>query len=286
MPFTSQAPAGIWIQPWQDACEETSIAMVDSFYTNQTITKQNAKAKILHIFDIKNNFFGKSLDENTEEITSLINNFLAWSATTTVDPTLDQIKNELDKGHPIIIPAYGKALHNPNFRSGGPFYHVLVIKGYDDEKQEFITNDPGTRRGLDFRYSYDTIMNAIHDFLPKKQTANGQKVMIFTSPELGNTALIDADRDGLNKVDELKYGTNPWQMDTDHDGFADAAEVISGYSPTVAEAKLKNGTFIKTIDNGQIYQLKNVTKHPIVNIPKNTKIIVVSNKFLDSLTIK
>ena len=53
MPFTSQAPAGIWIQPWQDACEETSIAMVDSFYTNQTITKQNAKAKILHIFDIK-----------------------------------------------------------------------------------------------------------------------------------------------------------------------------------------------------------------------------------------
>jgi hypothetical protein len=32
VPFTSQAPAGNWLEPWQNACEETSVIMVTNFF--------------------------------------------------------------------------------------------------------------------------------------------------------------------------------------------------------------------------------------------------------------
>lgn len=53
-------------------------------------------------------------------------------------------------------------LGNPYFTPPGPIYHMLVIKGYN--LTEFITNDPGTRRGADYVYSYQTLMKAIHDW--------------------------------------------------------------------------------------------------------------------------
>ena len=49
VPFTSQAPAGVWTQPWQDACEEAAIVMVDHFYrgyASRTIPKPDAAEAI------------------------------------------------------------------------------------------------------------------------------------------------------------------------------------------------------------------------------------------------
>ena len=67
IPFTPQAPYGNWSQPWQDTCEETAILMVDYFYNNKKLAdKSVAKQEILRILNIKNNAYGKSLDENAE----------------------------------------------------------------------------------------------------------------------------------------------------------------------------------------------------------------------------
>src|SRR5690606_41290644 len=53
VPFTSQAPEGNWKQPWQDACEETSILMVDRFYQEQAqIGLEEAKKAIVNILNI------------------------------------------------------------------------------------------------------------------------------------------------------------------------------------------------------------------------------------------
>jgi hypothetical protein len=41
---------------------------------------------------------------------------------------------------------------------------MLVIVGYDSNG--FITNDPGTRKGEGYRYSFATLMAAIHDWNP------------------------------------------------------------------------------------------------------------------------
>lgn len=241
VPFTPQAPYGNWHQPWQDACEEASIVMVNNYYQNndiKTIDKIKAKKSISEIFKIKEGKWGKSLDEASSKVVDLINNFLPWEAKAVKDPTLEDLKNEIDNNRPIIIPAYGKAIKNPHFRNGGPEYHMLVISGYDNEKNEFITQEPGTKYGLDFRYSFAIIMDAIHDHPPIGNTKEGEKIALFTSKEITDSGTLDGDNDGLTKADEMSFGSIPWLRDSDGDGFTDGNEVNNGYSPTRKLLKL------------------------------------------------
>jgi hypothetical protein len=55
----------------------------------------------------------------------------------------------------------GQKLGNPYFSGAGPERHMLLVRGYDPIKKQFITNDPGTKRGENYRYSESTIMNSI-----------------------------------------------------------------------------------------------------------------------------
>ncbi len=48
----------------------------------------------------------------------------------------------------------------------------------------------------------------------------------------------DRDRDGLSDSEELRYGTDPSDSDSDDDGFLDGVEVQGGYSPTGAKKLL------------------------------------------------
>ncbi len=76
--------------------------------------------------------------------------------------TEDSLKRALVDGKVIIYFASGRDLGNPNFRAPGPLYHVIVIKGYDGSN--FITNDPGTRNGMGYEYSYKTLAAAGADW--------------------------------------------------------------------------------------------------------------------------
>ena len=64
----------------------------------------------------------------------------------------------------VLVPTNGQALGNPYYRPPGPERHYLVIKGYDSRTEEFITNDPGTKRGQDYRYKQDVLFKAIRDY--------------------------------------------------------------------------------------------------------------------------
>jgi len=44
VPFTSQAPEGNWQEPWQNACEEASIVMIQNFYKDEGLTVEKARA--------------------------------------------------------------------------------------------------------------------------------------------------------------------------------------------------------------------------------------------------
>jgi len=182
IPWTSQAPMGNWSEPWQNACEETSLVMLDYYYKNdRNLTKEIATQAISKKLADKNMSLGKSLDENSDTIIKLVDYFSDWHAYAVENPTVADIKNELESGRPVIGLFYAPALNNNQYHYPVAVYHVLVIKGYDDNTNEFITNDPGTSSGLDYRYSYTTILNALHDYLPDKQTASGKKIAIFTS---------------------------------------------------------------------------------------------------------
>lgn len=192
VPFTPQAPYANWVQPWQDACEEAAIVMVDKFYGDyetRTIPPREASQAIRRAYDLKNTLYGFSLDENAAKIARWINDFYPWEARLVENPTVEAIKIELDAGRPVIAPAHGKSLPNPYFRDGGPDYHTIVISGYDDEAKKFIVQEPGTRRGLDFRYPYDRLLSAIHDLVPGGKTKTGPQVVIFTNPLAKRTTI-------------------------------------------------------------------------------------------------
>lgn len=183
VPFSSQAPAGNWSEPWQSACEETSIIMVDTFYKGGPLTKEEAVQKILDIFKVKQQNFGTSKDESMELVAEIINAAeLGWQAHVVVGPTLAQLQTELAAGRPIIAPVDARLLKNP-FYENQLTYHVMVISGYDNASGNFIVQDPGTKRGANFQYPFDTFMNAIHDYLPKDIRA-GRRAVLFTAPSI------------------------------------------------------------------------------------------------------
>ena len=239
--------------------------MIDYYYAGKELNKEVAYHGLLNLQKLKIKLLGWSLDENAEKIIQLINNYFPWEAHLANKPSLADLKNELDHDRPVIIPVYGRALHNPHFQDSGPDYHTIVLTGYDNSSEEFITNDPGTRHGLDFCYSFATIMDAMHDFTWRGNTKNGDPVAIFTQKNLETSANLDTDKDGLTKQLELDHGTIFWLQDSDGDGYSDDEEVQAGFLPTLAEYMLSSGSLIKAPDNPKVYLLDKHTKQHITS---------------------
>ncbi len=168
VPFTPQAPDGNWSEPWQNACEETSILMVDNFYQNENLDIEEEKARILEILKTKKDTIKISKDESLETISDLINSLeLNWTTSIKKNPSVDELIQELADKRPVIIPVSAQKLPNPYYDDVE--YHVIVLVGYDTVKKTFKVNDPGTQYGEDLAYDYNTLMNAINDLTGEKQ---------------------------------------------------------------------------------------------------------------------
>ncbi|OGH91178.1 MAG: hypothetical protein A2534_04335 [Candidatus Magasanikbacteria bacterium RIFOXYD2_FULL_39_9] len=191
VPYVPEAPDGRMVKPWNNSCEEASTAMLDEYYfgnRDKGVTKTKAKKSILYYINIENKLFGYNGNTNAAEMTKVINEYSKYfEAKIKTNPTLEDIKNELRAGRPVIPLLYGKNLNNPRilFSRSGSYYHVFVIKGFDDAKKEFIVNDNGDlKQGLDLRYSYDTIMGALRDYDHKTQKTVKPATVLFTSQRM------------------------------------------------------------------------------------------------------
>lgn len=184
VPFTSQAPEKNWDQPWQDACEEAALLMLDAYYKDYGLSPIMARDEILKMVkweEEKN--WGTSVE--IEKVKQVASEYFSLDHLITTspnhlriieNPTIEQIKTSIVKGNPVLVVADGKVLPNPHFRNGGPVYHALIIKGFDED--EFITNDPGTQFGKSFKYKYNDLLNAIHDW-NNGDVKNGRKVILM-----------------------------------------------------------------------------------------------------------
>ena len=179
IPFTSQAPNQNWNLPYQQFCEEASTLMAASYIKGETIKDANdADKKLLAIMDFEIKKFGYYEDTNADETAVILTNYFGISKVEVVsNPTIETIKSALAEGRAVIVPLAGRELGNPFFQNPGPLFHMIVIKGYT-QSGNFITNDPGTRRGADYVYKDDVIMNAIHDW-NGGNVYGGRKVMII-----------------------------------------------------------------------------------------------------------
>ena len=184
VPFVSQAPTRNWDMPFQEACEEASVLMVNRFYTQKPLPSVEELDQIIIDMTVwgVEEMAGK-VDTNVKTTARYFTEYLEYDAarvSVVYDMTLNDIKAVIASGRPVIVPAAGRDLGNENFVEPGPLYHMLVIVGYDQD--EFITNDPGTRKGEGYRYKQQVLYDAIHD-LPatKEQIREGRKAMIVVS---------------------------------------------------------------------------------------------------------
>jgi len=179
IPFICQAPLGNWNPPFGDTCEEAAILTVHYYFQQKkSVDPSTVAREIREIvdFESKNYNFYKSI--SAEQTARLIRDYFGYKAEVFYDISLEDIKKELIKGNPVIVPAAGRLLKNPYFKTPGPLYHMLVIKGYT--ASEFIVSDPGTRRGANFKYSYQILERAMHDW-NGGDVKNGKSAMISVS---------------------------------------------------------------------------------------------------------
>ncbi|MFA6602479.1 MAG: C39 family peptidase [Candidatus Shapirobacteria bacterium] len=162
--FVPQAPQKNWDQPWQDACEEAALLTVHYYYQSQNPSIDQMVVDYQNIFDFETRQ-GWGHDVNLSQLSSVADS-LGYQSSIIANPTIDQIKSYISQNIPIIVPANGKTLYreNKHFKSGGPWYHQIVILGYDDNSQQFTVHDVGTQFGAYFKYSYDLLLDSIHDW--------------------------------------------------------------------------------------------------------------------------
>ncbi|MBI4836405.1 MAG: C39 family peptidase [Candidatus Abawacabacteria bacterium] len=162
MSFYSQAPFGNWSLPWQEACEEASALLVANMYQKKNWNIDEFNQQILRIVEWEKGHFGAYEHTSVAQTVEMLDQYLGLKSVVHENPTFEDIKKVLAKGHFVIMPLAGRKLGNPFYTNGGPVYHMLVVKGYKDGK--IITHDVGTRRGANYVFTWEIIDNALHDY--------------------------------------------------------------------------------------------------------------------------
>lgn len=192
VPFTAQAPSAKWSdQRQEDGCEEAAALMAMAWVRGETkINPQTAETEIIKISDFLQDKYGEFRDVYVTDVVAWIfqDYFDYDNVCLLPEATPEKIKKYLNEGHLVLAPTNGQTLKNPHFKAPGPVNHMLVIKNYDAAAQEFITNDPGTKFGENYRYSQDTLYQAIRAYptgyhLPHPPVAE-KTVIVVKKPKL------------------------------------------------------------------------------------------------------
>jgi hypothetical protein len=177
VPFISQAPKGVWDAIHEDACEEASLIMLQAYLSDEpSISTDEAEERIQALVAKQMEIFGYFESTEAAKVVELMSAFYGQDKLEVLPlESIDDLKGQIANGYPVLVPADGQVLENPFFSGDGPPYHMVVVKGFTDT--HIITNDPGTKRGADFLYTYENFMDAVHDW-NGGDVPNGAKVMI------------------------------------------------------------------------------------------------------------
>ena len=173
VPFTPQAPTANWDTIHNEDCEEASAIMTNAYFygpRDSVLNTEYVETELKKLTDWQMKTLGYNLNINSEEIVKMLKSNFALEAE--IKETFDEnyIKRELAKNRVILMPVNGRLLNNPNYKRPGPKYHMLVLKGY--AKTKIITNDPGTKKGLNYPYDFQTLINANGNWDHETQSVN------------------------------------------------------------------------------------------------------------------
>ncbi|MBP9750702.1 MAG: C39 family peptidase [Candidatus Peribacteraceae bacterium] len=183
VPFASQAPFGKWDEMHEETCEEAALLLGQAFAKGETSMSETTMEQRLQAIVAWEEQNGYGIDVNVDEAAAIARDYLDLDVRVLKNVTEADLVRELAAGNPIVAPFAGRELGNPYFSGEGPWYHMLIIIGYDSDS--FITNDVGTKRGARYAYDRDVLMSALHDWTGvKEETNTGAK----------NVLVIDANR--------------------------------------------------------------------------------------------
>ncbi|KKR07483.1 MAG: hypothetical protein UT43_C0028G0011 [Parcubacteria group bacterium GW2011_GWC1_39_29] len=163
VPFTDQAPTGKWDR--NEDCEETSIAMAHAYFEGNREDKLTIALAQEYISKLRNweaANIGYNADTGAYATSSMAEGTFGITVRQIKDYTEDDLKKELSKNHVILLPVNARLLDNLTYQESGPFYHMIVVRGYDTSG--FIINDPGTTHGNGVFYSFETLKRAAADW--------------------------------------------------------------------------------------------------------------------------
>lgn len=166
-PFIVQAPLGNWADPrQQNGCEEAAALMAVYWTKGRTLLPADAEKALRTLSDYELKTYGEYRDTSARDTAErLFKGYFQYDSVEVIhDIRAADIKKELEKGNVVIVPVNGRLLKNPYYTPPGPRQHMIVVKGYDTATKEFITNDPGTKRGENFRYDESILENALRDY--------------------------------------------------------------------------------------------------------------------------
>lgn len=182
VPFTTQSPYATWTPQDEESCEEAAALMVDAYYRGvREITKADAKKTLDAVVAYEMKTFGFFKDTSSTTTAAFLRGYFGYPDVRVVPFDFDKMQRAVVNGYPVILPTAGKLLLNPNFKNGGPPYHMVVVKGYTADGT-FITNDPGTRNGKDYIYTRQILSSAVHDW-NNGDVTNGTPLMIIVMPK-------------------------------------------------------------------------------------------------------
>ena len=165
VPFVCQAPTGNWKPPFDEACEETCLLMLQMYLQGaQEIDTKQAEEDIRMIADLVAKK-GHGIDIGVKTVAELAKERYALQTKVYEGNlvTAENIKRLVAARHPIIVPV--AQFKNEFYKSELP-YHMVIIRGFQpgNEDDMFTTNDPGTRRGGGYAYRAKYLMEHIHEW--------------------------------------------------------------------------------------------------------------------------
>lgn len=181
VPFSAQAPTDNWSR--NEDCEETSLVMARAFLNGITEKKLPApltQEAINYLKTWEQANLGYNADTGAGATTRMAREAFGLKVKEIKDYTEADLKTELLKGRPILLPINAKLLGSPQYIKDGPTYHMIVIKGF--KGQVFIVNDPGTDNGEGNEYTFSVLKKASADWnnATKKMEANRKIALIIS----------------------------------------------------------------------------------------------------------
>jgi len=163
VPFAVQAPYGSWDYTHEEACEEAAMLMAKRFFYGQKISgPDDIEAGLQQIISWEKEHLGFFESTTAEESARVLREMFGLKTEIISEPSAGQIREALASKRLVLVPSAGRQIGNPFYKSPGPLYHMLLLKGYTPT--QFITNDAGTKRGANYPYDFQTVLNANHDW--------------------------------------------------------------------------------------------------------------------------